>query len=229
MKILIISAHTGDMETAMAGTTYLLKEAGHEIVSVVCKTLSPHKNRHRKESTRSHQRIGIEPIFFELINNKGLVTQRKKEKFLRLLYDIKPDAVFTHWGTDVHPDHRIIASLSMEAFMQKKMNVEYFCYEVANGIGRPQSLHFIPNFYVDIAGSPEDIKKQMVFCCKSHGTAKLWATCREMQHIRGVEHGMYVAESFVRLTRLGSIALELRKTFSKSTHSLPNSIGVYQR
>ena len=44
-----------------------------------------------------------------------------------------PDAVFTHWLIDNHPDHRAIANLTYESWKQLKHRFALYYYEVSDG------------------------------------------------------------------------------------------------
>jgi len=237
MKILIYSAHCDDMETGMGGTAKLLKNAGHEIISIVT-TLPPRDKRYegfdedaittrKRESRKAHKYLGIDPQFLQDISEElnFPVTLGEREFFKKLFEKIKPDVVFTQWPVDVNPDHRSLGILSMEACLQKGVNTELFFYEVFSEPGRPQSLGFYPTHYVDIE-SVLGVKESMVKCHKSQSIL-LWKTNIQMQSFRSNEIRKAVnVEAFIRITRWGDLRPELESMFQSTPLFLPSGTGI---
>ncbi|TSC69617.1 MAG: hypothetical protein G01um101470_1029, partial [Parcubacteria group bacterium Gr01-1014_70] len=144
MKVLVTTAHPDDMETAIGGLVYKLCHAGHEVHTIVA--TSGRKNKElngrpmidvrEEESRRAHASVGAVPHFLqtmypELDLETGSLsdTSQMREFVSHLVNNVyKPDVVFTFWPVDVHPDHRAIACLTMNACLQKGMNREIFCF-----------------------------------------------------------------------------------------------------
>lgn len=235
LKILIVSAHEDDLETGMGGTALRLKQAGHRLESFVTtrapkdKIYEPEGRSIREvrmdESYKSHELLGITPLFLDFEEGNPRMDKATREIFGEKVRSLEPDVVFVHWPVDVNPDHRQVAALTIEAFMQKGMNTEVFCYEVFSEVGRPQSLGFYPTHYVDITDVLET-KKEMVYCMKSQGADALWAGNIEMQTNRGKEVGLFPTEAFVRITRYGDLHPELTKIFQSTRFELPMSMGI---
>lgn len=237
MKILIYSAHCDDLETGMGGTAKLLKDAGHEIISIVT-TLPPRDKRYegfdedaittrKRESREAHKYLGIDPRFLQDVSEElnFPVTLNERDFFKKTFAEINPDVVFTQWPVDVNPDHRSLGILSMEACLQKGVNTELFFYEVFSEPGRPQSLGFFPTHYVDVE-SVLEVKESMVKCHKSQSSL-LWEANLQMQSFRAREMRKATnAEAFVRITRWGYLRPELELIFQSTPLFIPSGTGI---
>lgn len=235
MKVLIMTAHPDDMETAVGGLACRLIDNGYDVYTIVAtsgrrgKELNnrPIVEVREEESRRAHELIGAVPVFlqtkFPLLNLEtgSLPDTPQMRKFIsHLVNDYEPGAVFTFWPVDIHPDHRVIGSLAMNACLQKGMNREIFCFEVWAGTTEPypQSLHFLPTHYVDITGVG-DRKAEMIFSHKSQNPGGLWNSNMLLWRQRAEEYRSLsghqsargaIMEAFVRLTRKSSIIPELQ-------------------
>ena len=235
LKILIVSAHEDDLETGMGGTALRLKQAGHRLESIVTtraprdKVYEPEGRSIREvrmdESYKSHELLGITPFFLDFEEGDPRMDKTTREIFGEKVRSFNPDVVFVHWPVDVNPDHRQVAALTIEAFMQKGMNTEVFCYEVFSEVGRPQSLGFYPTHYVDVS-RVQELKFDMISCMKSQGPEALWAGSEEMQVMRGDECSVNQAEAFVRITRYGDLHAELAQIMRPTRFKLPAGMGV---
>lgn len=177
MKVLVMTAHPNDMETAIGGLVYKFVQIGYEVHTIIATSGRKGKNPNdrpaveirEEESRRAHACIGAVPHFLqtmypELDLETGSLsdTSQMREFISHLVNNVyKPDVVFTFWPVNVHPDHRIIACLTMNACLQKGMNREIFCFEAWAGTTEPypQSLHFHPTHYVDITDVIEEKKR----------------------------------------------------------------------
>src|SRR3989338_3605384 len=127
MKIVIISAHPDDLETGIAGTAHLLKQAGHEVISVVgmlpTREISYADRGFGKqlaaevrmeECRKASKKLSIKPIFLNFAEMGWELTNEMREYFKKLMSEIAPDVVFSHWSVDVNPDHRALGALTLE-------------------------------------------------------------------------------------------------------------------
>ena len=232
MNIIVLTAHTDDIENGMGGTMTLLAKAGHNIFSIIV-TLPRDRaqaNIRVDESARSHRLLGVTPVFLAQPDGEFFVS-----KFLRSMVKTEfdacnLDAVFTLWPADVHPDHRAVADLAMGLCLARGVNTELLCFEVCSSgrsttAFRPQSLGFFPTHYVDTT-SVQVEKKALMDCQVSQDPEGMWAGMRNVHANRGREAGCDYAEGFVRLTRCGPIHPELAPLFVPSNHVLPRGIGV---
>jgi LmbE family N-acetylglucosaminyl deacetylase len=233
VKVIVFSAHGDDIETGMGGLALKLVEAGHDLVSVITtptgsqiyKDLGASIEVRPHEIRNSHRVLEIAPTLLPFIEQHLTVSLDTREGFMDLIANYRPDAVFTHWGMDVNPDHRATSMLAIGACLQRGMNLELFCFEVFEGVGEPQALGFYPTHYVDV-DDVESIKKELVFCHQSQNPEEFWKGQEEVHRNRGMECGATSAEAFVRLTRYGEMLGELSEFFIPTPFRLPRGTGV---
>ncbi len=233
-KVLIVSAHPGDVESGMGGLLTLLVRAGHEVLSLI--TTLPddptQSDRRMEESTRSHRLVdGIDVSFFMNKSDGGpKAADSKREMLTRTFQSFDPDVVFTHWPVDVHPDHRAAADMVFDHCLQLGVNTELLCFETCT-IGRssdavrPQTLGFYPTHYVNLPPLLVEDKQKLVACHESLDTVGIWNGCKITQLNRGLETQYGNAEAFVRLTRCGDLDPELRKLITSTKLQLTRGIG----
>src|SRR5207248_5971216 len=68
------------------------------------------------EAKKACEILKARPVYANQTNGHAIVDNSHYEAFQKILEAEKPDAVFTHWPIDNHPDHRAIANLTYEAF-----------------------------------------------------------------------------------------------------------------
>lgn len=234
MKVVVVSAHLDDFEVGFGGLATLLVSAGHEVVSVNTtpgKANVSHEGRfitdvRIDESRKSHSILGLKPMILSYFEQMLSVNPETRKVFQELILGLKPDCLFTHWGMDTNPDHRATAMLAIEPCLGKGVNTELFCYEVASGRGRPQSLGFFPTHYVNIAEVLE-VKRKMVMCHTSQNPEAIWnEQLAETHVVRGTERKCEYAEAYMRLTRYGPLHPELAKFLIPTRFHLPRGTSV---
>ncbi|TSC68881.1 MAG: LmbE family protein [Parcubacteria group bacterium Gr01-1014_70] len=237
MRILILTAHPDDMECTVGGFLFKLCRAGHEVHTIIATSGRKEKQWNgrshvevrEEESKLAHNMIGATPHFLQTqypnlcLETGSLFDTRETRELVCYLVnsEFNPDAVFTFWPVDVHPDHRMISTLTMNACLQKGMNREIFCFEAWAGTSEPypQSLCFRPTHYVDITDVLAQ-KKMMVFCHQSQNPQGLWDSDLKLAEKRGYAYECNIefdpevqiyAEAFIRLTREGGLCHELEE------------------
>jgi N-acetylglucosamine malate deacetylase 1 len=75
-----------------------------------------------------------------------------------------PDAIFTHWLIDNHPDHRATANLTYESWKQLKPRFALYYYEVSDGEDTNQFP--APTHYVDIT----EVADRKKAACYAHAS-----------------------------------------------------------
>jgi N-acetylglucosamine malate deacetylase 1 len=99
------------------------------------------------------------------------------------------------WPLEFHPDHRAVANISYNAWLQSGLQFHYFFCETAGG-GEMQPQQFIPSRYVDVESVMEQKRaahQANRYIKTGAPTAELWA------RFRGMEYGCQYAEAFVRI------------------------------
>lgn len=230
MRVLVVVAHPDDECNGMGGTIVRLLSAGHE-VQVVVMTRHPRDGERREaEATAAAHLVGAaSPRFLNEPDGDLRVAADVQRKLAASLVP-EPDAVFTLWGIDVHPDHRNTSSLVLNHCLRRGVDTELYCMEVcASGRSstsiRPQSLAFRPTHYVDVT-DVWNLKKAMQACHASQDPDGMWAGVESMMRNRGRESGFQFAEAFVRLTRSGAAPAWIEALFIPTRYRLPRGIGA---
>jgi LmbE family N-acetylglucosaminyl deacetylase len=165
-NIVFIGAHPDDSE-GFAGLAFLLSEKYN--IHIVDYTngdfglgmpgfLDGSTARIRiQEEKNACALMGATPHFIGAVDANAYVTSNDVAKIAKLLSDLKPVAVFTHWPVDSHPDHVMTAAATYKAIRLIKCRAEFYYYEVLEG----QTRAWTPLFSVDIS-SVMDKKIEML-------------------------------------------------------------------
>ena len=126
MKILTIGAHPDDVEIGMGGTIAALKDKGHEVTILDLTDGEPTPTGSRevrlKESQEAAKILGVDRrITLDLPNRFLLDTIENRLKVAQVIREIKPEAIFLHYWTDAHPDHRAACQLCEAARFYAKL------------------------------------------------------------------------------------------------------------
>lgn len=209
-KILVIGAHPDDPETACGGTMLLLKQAGHEVVSVymtrgqggiVGKSHDEAAAIRTKEAEEACRILKAQPVFMTQVDGNTEINKQRYAEMRELIASEKPDVVFTHWPIDSHPDHRVCSLLVYDAWRRLDYNFELFYFEVMSGM---QTQLFNPTDYVDISAVVEQ-KRKACHCHVSQDMPSLYDGWHDrMERFRGLEAHCAYAESFIHLRRINS-------------------------
>ena len=159
-NVLVLSAHTDDMEVGAGGTIRKLVESGAKVKSVVfsdCKAsvdttkFPTDALRHECEAAAKH--IGIKDLTIHGLPVRYLPLHR--QDILEMIYKLRKenefDLVFTTWAEDLHQDHRTVAEETFRAFM--KTHVSVLSYEIAGN-----SPGFTPEIFISLTKSEIDKK-----------------------------------------------------------------------
>lgn len=170
----------------------------------------------RKEQSAAGDIIGLSDIFFldfvdgELENNNTL-----KKEIVRVIRDIKPDAVFTIDPTLVydssegfinHPDHRVAGQATLDAIFPFARNPRTYpeliqegchCHNVSNVfLINFQNL----NFYVDVTETLDQKLRALKQHVSQHEDKEYYQTMlKERAEKIGKEAGYKYAEGFIRI------------------------------
>lgn len=202
-KILVISAHTDDMEVGAGATVRLLIESGAEVTSLVfsdCKksvdTSKWPSDILRKECQAAAKHLGIQDLRILELPVRDLPDHR--QEILETIYALRNehnfDLVFTTWVGDLHQDHNVIANETFRAFM--KTDISVLSYEIAGN-----SPGFTPEVFVQLNQEDVDKKIEMLSLYKSQverrGYFRIDAV-RSVMGYQGHHCGAPYAEAFVQ-------------------------------
>jgi LmbE family N-acetylglucosaminyl deacetylase len=216
-KVVIIGGHPDDPECGCGGTAAKLIKVGHDVTlmyftngeeGINGKSNEEAARIRQKESIESCKVLGARAVFVGQVDGESVLGNPEMAQFEKLLYNEKPDIVFTHWPIDSHKDHQLASVLTIQAWMEAKEKFTLYFYEVCTG---NQSFGFQPTDYVDISEFEEN-KKRALACHASQDIVingkytQNMIDCGHpaMQEFRGREFGVRVAEAFIKLTGRGN-------------------------
>ena len=202
-NVLVLSAHTDDMEVGAGATIRLLVESGAKVKSVVfsdCKK-SVDTSKYpvdvlRKECQKAADHIGIKDLTIYELPVRDLPAYRQDilEKIYALRKENNFDLVFTTWVDDLHQDHKAVAEETFRAFM--KTDVSVLSYEIAGN-----SPGFTPEVFVPLTAEDVDRKIEMLNLYESQVERRGYFTINAVRSVMGYQGhhcGAPFAEAFVQ-------------------------------
>jgi LmbE family N-acetylglucosaminyl deacetylase len=178
MKLLIVAAHPDDEVLGCFGTVSKLIKKGYEAYTLI---LSQGKTSRgegdeeiailKEEIQKANGVIGIKKIFLENFPDNSfdsvpLLTIIKK--ISKVIEEIKPEIIFTHYANDLNIDHRLTyqALITATRPMQGCFVKEIYSFEILSSTEWNYPLSFSPDIYFDITDTLENKIKAMN-CYKS--------------------------------------------------------------
>lgn len=188
-KILIISAHTDDLELACGATVAKLIEQGSQIYHVAFSWCG--NNELKKEFNDSMNSMGIDKT--EILNYpvRRFREHRQEilEEMIRLKEKIDPFYVFVPCSSDTHQDHQVINEEAIRAFK--------FCsilgYELIwnNLVGSAQCVFNLNEYHV--RKKIEAVEKYVSQAGRKYTSPEFISN---LAKVRGVQNGCEFAECF---------------------------------
>ena len=200
-KIVVTGGHPGDPEYACGGTIARLASSGHEVVLLYLNNGEWETSAaiRMAEAKKACEILKARPIYADQKNGHAIVDNDHYQSFQKLLTTENPDAVFTHWPIDNHPDHRAIANLTYEAWKQMRHRFALYYFEVSDG---EDTVQFpAPTHYVDIT-SVAETKRAACYAHASQTPDFYYPLQDTVANFRGLQAGTKKAEGFV--LQLGS-------------------------
>lgn len=223
-QVLVIAAHPDDEVLGCGGTITRLSSEGSECHLLIVTDGSSSQYR---ESDHLHEIIeakkletkgcadlmGFKTIHYgelpdmKLDKTPHIVINQVIEK---VIDEIQPDTVFTHFWGDVNRDHQEVYKSTLVAVrpVMGQFVKELFCYRVPSSTewssNRGDTM-FMPNYFVDIEQYAE--QKYQAFSCYST-ELRDYPHPRSVQYLRetdkaaGLRVGLLAAEEFVLLRKL---------------------------
>jgi len=167
LKFVVTGGHPGDPEYGCGGTIARLTSLGHEVALLYMNDgawQETSATTRIAEAKKACEILKARPLYARQINGHAIIDNQHYKDFQTLLEAEKPDAVFTHWPIDNHPDHRGVANLTYEAWKQMKHFFALYYYEVSDG--EDTSQFPAPTHYVDIT----DLAETKRAACYAHAS-----------------------------------------------------------
>jgi LmbE family N-acetylglucosaminyl deacetylase len=206
LKIVITGGHPGDPEYGCGGTIAKYTRLGHHVtllylnrgedpsVKRAACTAAYTNGPRVQEAIEACRILGANPMFLPQCNGAAIVDNPHYQAVTDLIASLQPDVLFTHWPVDNHPDHRAMATMTLEAWKRLGRRMALYFYEVSNG---EDTVMFTPSNYVDIT-EVEPIKRRGCYAHASQTPDHYYALQNEVSVFRGIEAGVRLAEGFAR-------------------------------
>ena len=223
-KVLVIAAHPDDEVMGLGGTIAKLSAQGVECHLLIVTDGSSSQYRgsdhlgeiieaKKIETKNCADMLGFRSIHYgELPDMKLDMTPHIviNQVIERVIDEVQPDTVFTHFWGDVNRDHQEVykSTLVVVRPVMGQVVKELYCYRVPSSTEwtpNKADTMFMPNYFVNIEKYAE--QKYKAFACYS-------TELREYPHPRSVEYlretdkaagiriGLLAAEEFVLLRKL---------------------------
>jgi LmbE family N-acetylglucosaminyl deacetylase len=195
-KILIVASHPDDEILGCGGSAARLYKEGHEIYTLILgegitardeqrdkRKRETNLKRLRNQALQANRSLGIKKVFFhELPDNRFdtipfLEIVKNIEKVIK---DIRPDIVFTHYDKDLNLDHRITYQAVVTATrpLPDEPVKEIYSFEIASSTEWNYPLSFSPDVFFDIHGEIDE---------KIEALKKYTSETKEFPHPRSPE------------------------------------------
>lgn len=144
MNVLAIGAHPDDLEYSCAGTLICHAHKGDNVFMAIVTDghMGGELATRRQEQLDAAKMIGAQEVFFlDYADNSFACNRDSIMRIEEVIKKVEADVVYTHYGEDIHQDHRNIARAMVPAArsVPNLLSVE--------GVS---SKHFDPSVFVDI-------------------------------------------------------------------------------
>lgn len=157
MKILVIAAHPDD-EILGVGGTILKHTANHDeiFVCIATKGYEPEWSKKYIENKIREQKkvdkiLKVKKRFnldFPSVKLNTISTGELSNAVTKVVEEVKPDIVYTHYENDLNYDHTLLFRASMVA-TRPPQKIKIYCYETLSETEWGKSA-FTPNYWVEI-------------------------------------------------------------------------------
>ena len=201
-NILIVGAHFDDAELGAGGTAAKLIKDGKKVYKLTLtdnvtsfqqKGIDVEYESAKSQSHNAASIIGMEEItdFKPLECSKLMYSKEIMQRVESIIYDLKIDTLFTHFGTDMNQDH-VEASRICVTAGRHCANILQF-----QSNGYILDNVFYPTFFIDISDVIDVKKKALSQYSQEHNRFnRLFETNIERNHIWGYGNEIEYAEGF---------------------------------
>ncbi len=221
MRVLVIAAHPDDEVYGMGGTIAKLSSKGYDVYTLIITegcTVQYKDNpelieEKKKQALKANSCLGVKKVYFgdlpdmRLDSIEHIKINAVIEKIVR---DIAPNIVYTHFYGDVNKDHKCVFESTMVAVrpVASQYVQEVYCYQVPSSTEWAANVTrsaFIPNVFEEISPFYEQ-KQQSILAYSTE--------LREYPHPRSLEvvkvydealakrNGLNLAEGFMLIRKV---------------------------
>jgi LmbE family N-acetylglucosaminyl deacetylase len=183
--ILCLGAHSDDIEIGAGATVLRLVRENPQarIVWVVLAAAGRRGEEARASAARFLEGAGGAEVVLQEFRDGHFPAQWVEIKaFFETLKRFAPDLVLTHYGKDLHQDHRAVSELAWNTF-RDQLILEYEIPKWDGGLGSP-------NLFVPARVADADAKIGALMECFPSQAGKHWfddLTFRGLMRLRGLE------------------------------------------
>ena len=216
LRVVFVGAHVDDY-IVCAGTIARYTNSGHQALLY---SFTPGDSRsmadmnglaleqlaanRREDALKGAKILGAELRFLDQHNQNMQVNPEVYIAFNKLLAAEKPDVLFGMWPLEFHPDHRAVANISYNAWLQSGLVFRYFFCETPGG-GEMTAQQFVPSRYVDV----ESVMQQKRAAHAANRYIKKGIPDADLlARFRGMEYGCQYAEAFVHINTVSKMPPE---------------------
>ena len=184
-SILCLGAHSDDIEIGAGATVLRLVRENPQarIVWVVLAASGRRGEEARASAARFLEGAGETEVLLQEFRDGHFPAQWIDIKaFFETLKPYAPDLVLTHYGKDLHQDHRVVSELAWNTF-RNQLILEYEIPKWDGGLGSP-------NLLVPARVADADAKIAALMQCFPTQAGKHWfddLTFRGLMRLRGLE------------------------------------------
>lgn len=202
LKVVVAGGHPDDPETGAGGTAALYSRRGDDVTllyltrgeaGIEGKSHADAARIRTAEAEAACRILGAHAAFAGQVDGATEITGERYDSFFRVLENLRPDIVLTHYPIDTHRDHRAISLLVQDAWQRTRRKFLLYYFEVLTG---EQTRNFHPDLFIDITAT-EALKRKACFAHASQGPAEFYPYHERMSGFRGLECGVRHAEAFV--------------------------------
>jgi len=211
-SVLVLGAHPDDAEIGAGGTLAAYAARQHRALMANLRVPGGHndgcpttRSRRFDEARLAAAALGVEMLTFGLERSDIRPDSRLISVIERLLENIQPTEVYTHWMGDSHPEHVALTQAVLAATRHNRYSVFMYEATIPGGI---TGHSFTPQRFIDIS---DTIEKKMNSLAayetqvERYGTGWLEAVRGRAAH-RGFQIGKAYAEAFQVVKHVTEIA-----------------------
>jgi LmbE family N-acetylglucosaminyl deacetylase len=194
MKVLAFGAHPDDIEIGMGGTIARHARTGDRTVMVVV-TIPNDREVRRLEAERAAGILGADLMILDIGSDELGHSRVIVKRFDRLLEDVAPDIIYTHWNMDSHQDHNAVSMATITAARDNTCALLMYEQTIPGGI---VPWAFRAQSYVDVtAYMPVKMESIAVHKSQVRANGDLWIQgVKGRAMYRGYQINVEFAESF---------------------------------
>jgi len=184
--LLLLGAHSDDIEIGCGGTVLRLLESNPGVTAhwIVFSARAERAREAEASATQFLAGAAVRTVEVHQFRDGFFPSEQAKIKsyFEELKARINPGLIITHYGSDLHQDHRVIAELTWNTFRRHAI-LEYEVPKWDGDLGRP-------NVYVPLDESQARRKIEIVVQCFSTQAGKHWfdeETFSSLMRLRALE------------------------------------------